>query len=63
MDQTAENVRLIDAAPDLLAALIKFRDVIQAFEGDLQARGLPAQIAFGDAIEKAKAAIAKAEGR
>ena len=37
-------------------ALEKFEFAIKTFEGDIQARGLPAQITMGDAIELAKTA-------
>ena len=59
------NARLIAAAPDLLEACLQWQRLFVDFadEVKLQAKGLPAQITAGDAIEKTKAAIAKAEGR
>jgi hypothetical protein len=57
--------RLIAAAPDLLEACLQWQRLFVDFadEVELLAKGLPAQITVGDAIEKTKAAIAKAEGR
>ena len=59
------NARLIAAAPELLEACLQWQRLFVDFadEVKLQAKGLPAQITAGDAIEKTKAAIAKAEGR
>lgn len=60
-DQTTANIRLIAAAPDLLAAL-------KAAEADIVAwltngAHTAAEIAEDDVIRQVRAAIAKAEGR
>jgi hypothetical protein len=63
-DTRRENVAnslLISAAPDMYEALKKFEMAISNF--DILAKGLPAQIEMGSAIELAKKAIAKAEGK
>jgi hypothetical protein len=53
------NARLIAAAPDLLEALEAFR---LAFELDgIQTNNIPAEMALGSAIEKARAALSKAK--
>lgn len=52
---------LIAAAPDLLEALEKFKDVFVTFDGCFKMEGLPAQMAIGNAIELAMKAIAKAK--
>lgn len=54
-----ENAHLIAAAPDMLEALEAFQNAFEGFEGDIQARGLVAQVCIGDAIEKAKTGAAR----
>ena len=54
------NAQLIASAPDMYEALKKFELL---FPISRLAKGLPSQMMIGDAIEKARQAIAKAEGK
>ena len=60
-DEDIANAQLIASAPDLYEALKKFEFTFSNFT--IMAKGLPSQMMIGDAIEKARQAIAKAEGK
>ncbi len=60
-EELIANAALIAAAPDMYEALKAFESAFSNF--DIMAKGLPAQMAAGDAVGKAREAIAKAEGK